>query len=75
MLEKGDFYVRREEKKYQDFINKFTRSVAELEIDFAELSENDKSRVAIELLGFVRQQTVLKMAISAISGRYNKGSY
>lgn len=61
--------LNQEEKKYQDFINKFKRSLAELERDFAELSENDKPRATIELVEFVRQQTVLKMAISAISGR------
>ena len=59
----------RQEEKYQNFINKFKRSVAELERDFAELSEKDKSRAKMELVEFVGRQTVLKMAISAIKGR------
>ena len=61
--------LNQEEKKYQDFINKFKRSVAELERDFGELSENNKPRAAAELVEFVGMQTVLKMAIQAISGR------
>ena len=60
--------LSQEEKKYQDFINKFKRSVAELERDFSELSENNKPRAATELVEFVGKQTVLKMAILAISG-------
>ena len=61
--------LNQEEKRYQDFINKFKRSVAELEKDFAELSENNKPRAATELIDFVGKQTVLKMALLAISGR------
>ena len=61
--------LNQEEKKYQDFINKFKRSLAELERDFAELSEINKPRAATELFEFVGKQTVLKMAMSAISGR------
>ena len=37
--------ISQEEKEYQEFIEKFLRSVFELKSDFEKLSENSKVRV------------------------------
>ena len=37
--------ISQEEKEYQEFIEKFLRSVFELKSDFEKLSENNKVRV------------------------------
>lgn len=37
--------ISQEEKEYQEFIEKFLRSVFELKSDFENLSENNKARV------------------------------
>ena len=37
--------LNQEEKEYQEFIEKFLRSVFELKSDFEKLSENNKVRV------------------------------
>ena len=37
--------ISQEEKEYQEFIEKFLRSVFELKSDFEKLSENNKGRV------------------------------
>ena len=36
--------INQEEKEYQEFIEKFLRSVFELKSDFEKLSENNKER-------------------------------
>ena len=37
--------ISQEEKEYQEFIEKFLRSVFELKNDFENLSENNKARI------------------------------
>lgn len=37
--------LNQEEKEYQEFIEKFLRSIFELKSDFEKLSENSKARV------------------------------
>jgi hypothetical protein len=69
-FDEGSFLMlNQEEKRCKDFINKFEHFVAELGKDFAELSENNRRKVATELIEFVRKQAELKMVISAISDR------
>ena len=48
--------ISQEEKEYQEFIEKFLRSVFELKSDFEKLSENSKVRVREYIVNLAETQ-------------------
>ena len=61
--------LNQKEKESQDFVNKFIRSLIELEKDFDKLSENDKARALSQILVYVKVHTELKAFYSIMNHR------
>ena len=58
--------VNQEEKEYRKFVDKFQRSVFELNNDFAKLSENNKRKVKQYLVSSAETQVQLEILQSII---------